>query len=89
MLLISRSFLSLLEVKLPYDPSCVSVGRSVGRSVCHYFLKGQEFTMFVFFSRSLLLSMTLTMTSLTELSLIWKTWTQPRYDKLEALMFFF
>ena len=31
-----------LEVKLPYDPVCPSVGRSVGWSVCHYFLKVGE-----------------------------------------------
>ena len=33
----------LSEVKLSYDPVCPSVGgRSVGRSVCHDFLKGRE-----------------------------------------------
>ena len=32
----------LLKVKLPYDPVCPSVGWSVGRLVCHTFLKGQE-----------------------------------------------
>ena len=42
-LLYSSLFFSLLEVKLPYYPVCTSVGwlvgRSVGRSDCHNFLK--------------------------------------------------
>ena len=36
---------SLYEIKLPYDPVRrigLSVGRSVGQSVCHNFLKGRE-----------------------------------------------
>ena len=32
-----------MEVKLPYDPSCLC--RSVSQSVCHNFLKGREVTL--------------------------------------------
>ena len=39
-------FVKILEVKLPYDPVCLSVGwlvsRVIGLSVCHNFPKGRE-----------------------------------------------
>ena len=35
----------LLEVLLRCDPSCPSVGRSVGWSICQIFLKGREVTL--------------------------------------------
>ena len=39
----TAQFLSLLEEKLAYDPSCPSVGWSVGRSVCQNMSKFQLF----------------------------------------------
>ena len=35
----------LLIVKVPYDPSCLSVGWMVGWSICSDFLKGLDVTL--------------------------------------------
>ena len=37
--------IKLLEVILPHDPVCPSVGWIVGRSVCYNFLKGRKVSM--------------------------------------------